>query len=142
MSAINRSALVMYSAAQMYNLINDVSAYPEFLPGCRESKLLSSTDDSMTASLLVAKGGIKKWFTTTNSLSKDKKITMNLKDGPFKTLTGYWLLTPLSDEACKVELVLDYEFSSKLIEMAFGRIFDSLTNSMVSAFTKRAKEVY
>ncbi|WNC69704.1 type II toxin-antitoxin system RatA family toxin [Thalassotalea nanhaiensis] len=142
MPAINRHALVMYSAADMYKLINDVVSYPKFLPGCSDSKLISQTDDKMTASLLVSKGGVKKWFTTENTLELNKKINMNLKDGPFKTLSGYWLLTPLSDEACKVELVLDYEFSNKLIEMAFGRIFDSLTNNMVSAFTNRAKEVY
>lgn len=142
MPAINRHALVMYSAADMYKLINDVDSYPKFLPGCSNSKLISKTDDKMTASLLVSKGGVQKWFTTENTLEQNKKITMNLKDGPFKKLTGYWLLTPLSDEACKIELVLDYEFSNKLIEMAFGRIFDSLTNNMVSAFTNRAKEVY
>ena len=142
MPAVNRHALVMYSAADMYKLINDVESYPKFLPGCTDSKLISNTDDKMTASLLVSKGGVKKWFTTENTLEDNRKIMMNLKDGPFKTLTGYWLLTPLSDEACKIELVLDYEFSNKLIEMAFGRIFDSLTNNMVSAFTNRAKEVY
>ncbi|WNC71136.1 SRPBCC family protein [Thalassotalea psychrophila] len=142
MPAVNRHALVMYSAAEMYKLINDVVSYPKFLPGCSNSKLVSHTDDKMTASLLVSKGGVQKWFTTENTLEQNKKITMNLKDGPFKKLTGYWQLTPLSEEACKVELVLDYEFSNKLIEMAFGRIFDSLTNNMVSAFTNRAKEVY
>ncbi|WOH37687.1 SRPBCC family protein [Thalassotalea fonticola] len=142
MPAINRHALVMYSAEDMYKLINDVASYPKFLPGCSNSKLISQTDDKMTASLLVSKGGVQKWFTTENTLEQNKKISMNLKDGPFKKLTGYWLLTPLSDEACKIELVLDYEFSNKLIEMAFGRIFDSLTNNMVSAFTSRAKEVY
>ena len=142
MPSINRSALVMYSASDMYKLINDVNSYPQFLPGCKSAKIISEQQDSMIASLLVSKGGIEKWFTTENTLEENSKISMSLKDGPFKKLVGYWQLTPLSDEACKVELILDYEFSSKLIAMAFGRIFDSLANSMVSAFTTRAKEVY
>ncbi|NMP14834.1 MULTISPECIES: type II toxin-antitoxin system RatA family toxin [unclassified Thalassotalea] len=142
MPAINRSALVMRSAADMYKLINDVCKYPEFLPGCTDAKIVSHNEDSMTASLKVSKGGVQKWFTTENTLQENQKVSMHLKDGPFKYLTGHWLLTPLSDDACKIELKLDYEFSSKLIEMAFGRIFDSLTNSMVSAFTQRAKQVY
>ncbi|WP_371188883.1 type II toxin-antitoxin system RatA family toxin [Thalassotalea maritima] len=142
MPAINRSALVMHSAADMYQLINDVAAYPEFLPGCSAAKVLAQDSQSMTASLQVSKGGIQKWFTTENSLIHNQKVSMTLKDGPFKRLSGHWLLTPLSDEACKIELSLDYEFSSKLIELAFGKVFDALTNSMVNAFTQRAKQVY
>ena len=142
MATIDRSALVMYSASQMYDLINDVMSYPEFLPGCSNAKLLSSDDNQMVASLLVSKAGIEKWFTTENTLVKNSEVIMNLKDGPFKHLHGKWTLTPLSDEACKVSLNLDYEFSSRIIAMAFGKIFDSLTNNMVNAFTNRAKEVY
>ncbi|WP_371377751.1 type II toxin-antitoxin system RatA family toxin [Thalassotalea aquiviva] len=142
MPAINRSALVMHSAAQMYELINEVLSYPEFLPGCLDSKIVESLNDKMVASLLVSKGGIQKWFTTENTLIKDHKIIMNLKDGPFRKLTGHWLLTPLSDTACKVSLELDYEFSSKVIEVAFGKVFQNLTNNMINAFTDRAKEVY
>lgn len=142
MPAINRSALVMHSAAQMYELINQVHAYPEFLPGCTDSKVIENKNDKMVASLLVSKGGIKKWFTTENTLIHNEKIIMNLKDGPFSRLTGHWLLTPLSDEACKVSLELDYEFSSMLLDAAFGKIFQTLTNNMVAAFTNRAKEVY
>lgn len=142
MPAISRSALVMYSAPQMYELINQVSCYPEFLPNCKGSKVLGFSTDKMTASLLVSKGGIEKWFTTENTLIPNQKIIMDLKDGPFKKLSGFWQLTPLSDEACKVSLELEYEFSSKLIEMAFGKVFQTLTSNMVSAFTNRAKEVY
>ncbi|EME0905791.1 ubiquinone-binding protein, partial [Vibrio parahaemolyticus] len=65
-----------------------------------------------------------------------------LVDGPFKTLRGGWVFTALDEQACKVELKLEFEFSSKMIEMAFGKIFNELTSNMVNAFTKRAKQVY
>lgn len=142
MPSISRSALVMHSAEEMYRLINDVLNYPEFLPDCANSKIVSQTEKAMTASLLVSKGGINKWFTTENSLELNKKVVMNLVDGPFNYLTGGWTLTALSDEACKVELALDYEFSNKLLDIAFGRVFNQLANNMVQAFTQRAKEVY
>lgn len=142
MPTISRSALVMYSVEDMYRLINDVLSYPEFLPDCSDSKIVSQTDNGMTASLLVSKGGINKWFTTENNLLPNKKVVMNLVDGPFKYLTGGWTLTALSEEACKVELALDYEFSNKLLDIAFGRVFNQLANNMVQAFTQRAKEVY
>lgn len=43
MSQISRTALVPYSAEQMYQLVNDVQSYPQFLPGCTGSRILEST---------------------------------------------------------------------------------------------------
>lgn len=142
MPTITRSALVMYSAEQMFNLINDVDAYPQFLPDCGDSKIVSQTESAMTASLLVSKGGIKKWFTTENVLTLNESVKMNLVDGPFKYLVGEWTLVPLSEEACKINFNIDYEFSSKVLGIAFGRVFDHLVNNIVQSFISRAKEVY
>tara|TARA_Y100000034_G_C6738881_1_gene327744 strand:+ start:84 stop:485 length:402 start_codon:yes stop_codon:yes gene_type:complete len=132
----------MHSVKDMYDLINDVLAYPQFLPDCNDSKIISQSEDSMTAALKVSKGGVSKWFTTENTLEANKHVTLNLVDGPFKQLSGRWDLTELSDEACKITLNLEYEFSSKLLEMAFGKIFNNIANNMVQAFTERAKKVY
>lgn len=132
----------MFNAKQMFQLINDIAAYPEFIPDCGDSKIIASDESKVTASLLVSKGGLKKWFTTENTLVENQEVTMSLIDGPFKYLTGKWLLTPLSEEACKVSLHLDYEFSSKVFDLAFGRVFNGIANNMVQAFTQRAKDVY
>ncbi|MDP7591439.1 MAG: type II toxin-antitoxin system RatA family toxin [Litorilituus sp.] len=142
MPAINRSALVMYSVEQMYQLINDVSAYPSFLPDCSGSKIISQDDNSVTAALLVSKGGIKKWFTTQNTLISNQEVQLTLVDGPFNKLQGSWQLKALTEDACKVSLALEYEFSNKMFDVAFGRVFTHLTNNMVQAFTQRAKDVY
>lgn len=142
MASISRNALVMFSVEQMYQLINDIAAYPQFIPDCGDSKIISEDQHEMVAGLLVAKGGLKKWFTTKNTLISNSEVKMTLVDGPFKTLTGSWQLTALSEEACKISLHLDYEFSSKVFDLAFGRVFNSLANNMVQAFTQRAKEVY
>lgn len=142
MPTISRSALVMHSAEQMFLLINDVDSYSQFLPDCGGSKIVNEDETSMTASILVSKGGIKKWFTTENTLVKNEKVVLSLVDGPFKYLKGEWLLTPLSDEACKIHFELDYEFSNKVLALAFGRVFTNLTNNIVQAFTVRAKKVY
>ena len=142
MAQISRSALVPYSAEQMYQLVNDVDAYPEFLPGCSGSRVLSASEQEMTASVDVSKAGISKTFVTHNTLTNNQSIRMQLVDGPFRRLTGGWTFTPLGDDACKVELNLEFEFTNMLVELAFGRIFKELANSMVQAFTVRAKEVY
>lgn len=142
MPSITRSALVMFSAQQMYELVNDIDSYPQFLPGCVGSRIVSQSDNTITAALDVAKAGIRKTFTTRNELTPCHHIKMELVDGPFKTLTGGWTFTPLDKDACKVELELYFEFTSRLIELAFGGVFKELANAMVHSFSERAREVY
>ena len=142
MPQISRTALVPYSAEQMYTLVNDVNAYPDFLPGCTGSRVLESGPTQMTAAVDVSKAGISKTFTTRNILTSNQSILMQLVDGPYKKLIGGWKFIPLSQDACKIEFHLDFEFTNKLIEMAFGRIFKELALNMVQAFTMRAREVY
>ncbi|ASI88879.1 SRPBCC family protein [Vibrio mediterranei] len=142
MQQVTRSALVMFSADQMFNLVNDVDSYHEFLPGCSGSRVLELSNSGMVASVDVSKAGISKTFTTANTLVHGSEIFMELVDGPFKMLKGVWSFIPLDEQACKVELKLEFEFSSKMIELAFGKIFHDVTSNMVNAFTKRAKEVY
>ncbi|EKO3388934.1 SRPBCC family protein [Vibrio fluvialis] len=142
MKQVSRSALVSFSADQMFHLVNDVARYPEFLPGCSGSRVIEASGEKMVASVDVSKAGISKTFTTSNELNHGESIIMNLVDGPFRTLRGGWYFTPLDEQACKVELKLEFEFSSKMIEMAFGKVFNELTSNMVNAFTKRAKQVY
>ncbi len=132
----------MYSTKEMFDLVNDVEAYPQFLPNCSDSKIVSQDNNNMTASLEISKAGIKKWFTTENTFIDEQTVQLRLVDGPFKTLKGRWHFQALDKKACKVELKLEFEFSSKLIELAFGKIFNDVAKNMVSAFTQRAKDVY
>ena len=143
MPQIEKSALVMYSSQEMYDLVNDVDSYPQFLPHCSDAKVFSQQAQSMRAGMEISKAGLKKWFTTQNTLDSDQhKITLDLVDGPFKHLRGYWDFKALDEQACKVNLKLEFEFSNKLVEMAFGRVFNEVAKSMVQAFTERAKTVY
>jgi len=142
MPQISRTALVPYSAEQMYQLVNDVKSYPQFLPGCSGSRILDESASQMMAAVDVSKAGISKTFTTRNILVSNQSIIMQLVDGPFKKLMGGWKFTPIGDDACRIEFQLDFEFTNKLIELAFGRMFKELAGNMVQAFTVRAKEVY
>lgn len=143
MPLISRQALVMYSAAEMYHLVNDVASYAEFLPWCRSATVLSETEDAIEASVEIAKGSLNKSFTTRNLLQKNKMIEMQLLEGPFKHLQGFWRFTPLKDaSACKVSLDLEFEFESKLVAFAVGPVFNKIANTLVDSFSKRAIEVY
>jgi ribosome-associated toxin RatA of RatAB toxin-antitoxin module len=90
----------------------------------------------------VSKAGIRQTFTTENILVNGQSILMNLVDGPFKHLKGGWTFSKLDEQACKINLDLEFEFNSSLAELAFGRIFNELVGSMVKSFSSRAKVVY
>ncbi len=142
MPKVHRHALVMHSAKQMYDLVNDVTSYPEFVPDCLAVNVLSQSETELKASVQIGKASIGKWFTTHNKMQDGKTVEINLIDGPFKKLVGLWQFIALDDDACKVVLDLEFEFSSKLIEVAFGSVFNHMANNMVKAFTQRANEVY
>ncbi len=141
MPTINRSALVPHTNQEMFQLVDDIDRYVEFLPWCTESRVLERSEDEVTATILLSKGSLNKSFTTRNLLQKHKMIEMRLVDGPFKHLQGFWRFDSLNDHACKVSLDLDYEFSSKLVAMAIGPVFNQIANTLVDAFVNRAKEL-
>jgi ribosome-associated toxin RatA of RatAB toxin-antitoxin module len=126
----------------MFVLVDDVDAYPQFLPWCRGARVLARNDDEVRAMVEIAHGALHKSFTTLNRLQKGKMIEMRLVEGPFQHLEGYWRFDSLSERACKITLDLQFEFSSRLIAMALGPVFHQVTSTLVDAFCKRAEQVY
>ena len=143
MTTISRHSLVMYTPEQMYDLVNDIEAYPSFLPWCRGSKILSQSDDEMSASLDLAKGGLHHQFSTRNKLVPGKSIDISLIEGPFQHLEGHWKFVMIGDnQGCRMQLDMDFEFSNRLISMALGPIFTQVSGSLVDAFCKSSQEIY
>ena len=139
---VERSALVNYSAAQMFDLINDIEAYPQFMDGCIEAKILARGADWLEARLALSKAGVSQSFVTRNQLQAPHSMTMNLVDGPFKYLRGVWRFTALGEQACKVTFELEFELQNRLLGMAVGKLFESVSNKQVDALCARAKQVY
>ena len=142
MAKINRSALMPFTNHQMYDIVNAVEDYPNFLPWCASSKVLGQSETEMEASILMKKGALNHSFSTRNTLTVNEVIHMQLIDGPFKTLSGDWLFTPLSEQASKIELHLNFEFSNRIVGMLIGPVFTQIADSLVDAFCQRAHQVY
>ena len=142
MTQVDRSALVLHSAEQMYQLVNDVLSYPSFLPWCSGAEIIESGPAQMVARLHVAKGGFKYSFITRNTLADDRQIRMELVEGPFRNLSGCWDFSALSEEACKVQLKLDFDFKGKLAGLAMGKVFNQIAVAMVDAFCAQADKRY
>ncbi len=142
MTQVDRSALVLHSAKQMFDLVNDVTNYPDFLPWCSGSEILEHNDEQMLARVDVAKAGLKYSFVTRNSLQQSKRIQMDLVDGPFSSLTGHWSFAELSEDACKVSLSLNFDFKGKLTGLAMSKVFNQIAVAMVDAFCLQADKRY
>lgn len=139
---IERSALVNYTTAQMYDLVSDIEAYPEFMDGCSDARILGEESDSVIARLDITKGGLHQTFTTRNCLVRPHSIKMELVSGPFRVFRGLWQFDALDDESCKVSFTLEYEFSNFLIGLAAGPLINSMIEEQVTAVCRRAETVY
>lgn len=142
MRKVKRSALVPHSAKEMFELVDDVAAYPEFLPWCNDADVKSRTDETVIATLELHKGSISKHFTTRNTLHRFDAIDMALIDGPFRHLEGGWHFRDIADDGCEVSLELEFEFDNRLVDMMFGRYFEDTLKALVDAFTQRAATIY
>ena len=142
MAIVRKSALVPYSASRMFDLVYDVTSYPQFLPWCDSASVISETEDKICGQIGVHRMGIRQTFSTCNRYERDRLMHIDLLDGPFRKLVGAWRFTPLRENASKVELELEFEFSGRLIDKAFGGVFHQIANTLVDAFCKRADEVY
>jgi ribosome-associated toxin RatA of RatAB toxin-antitoxin module len=142
MKKITRTALLPYSAQQLYDLVNDVGSYPQFLPWCGGAEVVSEDALQMQARVTIAKAGIKQTFETCNHLVPGQRIEMQLVDGPFKHLRGEWLFKPLDVDACKIQFEVEFEVSSGLLNVAIGPLFEQIANTLVDSFCERAKQVY
>ncbi len=142
MALVEKTVLVPHTAEQMFNLVDRVEEYPLFLPWCGGATVDDMVDDVMHATVHIDFHHIKQHFSTEKLRNPPHQIDMTLTDGPFRHLDGIWRFIPLSDEACKIEFRLRYEFSSKLLEKLVGPVFGHITNTFVDAFIHQADKIY
>ena len=144
MKHVKKSVLLWYSPREMFDLVVDVPAYPQFLPWCQRAEVLSQEPGAMTARLHLAYAGVRHAFTTRNTHVEGQSVGMGLVDGPFSHLEGLWRFLSLGPEgkACKVEFALSYAFSSRPLELVVSPVFDRIANTFVDAFVARAEQVH
>ena len=142
MPTIQRSALVPHSAQKMFDLVNDVESYPQFLPWCSGAATLESSEQQYTARVDMKKGPLSQHFTTRNVLTPGTQINMALVDGPFKKLQGQWQFKDIGEHGCRVSFDIEFTFSGILLQKTLSPVFNEICGRMVDAFVGRANEVY
>ena len=141
MPDIERSALMPYPPAVLYDIVNDVERYPEYLPWCGDTRIHHSDQNSMEAAILMQAVGLNHWFTTRNRLQPGASIEIELVDGPFSRLDGSWRFSPINADGCKIELRLHYEMKHNLAAAIIAPAFTRIANTLVESFCNRARDL-
>lgn len=142
MHVVERSAIVTFTAAQMFALVDDVARYPEFLPWCVGARVESLSATERLAAVRIERGLMRTEFTTRNTLTPDAQILMRLVDGPFRSLAGEWRFDAIGDRGSRVHFRMEFEFKNRLTAAAFNAIFESVCGTIVDAFVVRAQQIY
>ena len=142
MPQINRSALMPFKQKDIFNLVNDVEAYPDFLPWCSSAKIFEKTSDQVLAKLTLKKMGVSYELVTRNRLSPFNLIDIELVEGPLQNLKGEWLFTELGHLGCKVEMSLGFELKKRFIDKAMGSLLENAAEDMVRLFSSRAASIF
>jgi ribosome-associated toxin RatA of RatAB toxin-antitoxin module len=142
MKRIRRCAIVEHAAAELYALVENIEAYPQFLPWCVETRVHDRTPATTRATLTVGLGGLRQSFTTQNDNRPSDAIDLRLVEGPFRNFSASWRFSPLSAGACKIDFSLEYEFSSRTLARLLEPLFDRIADTMVDAFARRADQIH
>ena len=142
MPHIHRSALLPFSDSQMFALVNDIRAYPQYMDGCVGADVHEASLSQMRATLFLEKHGVAMQFTTNNQLDAPKSIIMTLEQGPFAEFSGQWFFQSLRADACKVILDLQFTLANPISGFVVGKLFDGIANHMVDSVVMRAKAIY
>ena len=142
MKKVEKNVLVLHSAKQMFDLVDKVEDYRNFLPWYSKTEVIERKDKELKARLFMDYMGVRQSFATHNHNIPGSEIHMGLLEGPFKTLRGTWKFIDLGGDMCKIEFRLEYDFSNMLLSTVISPVFNHLSGTLVDAFVKEADRRY
>ena len=138
---IRHTALLPHAAAAVFDVVNDIEAYPEYMDGCVGAEIIERDVDVVIARLDLSKAGVKHSFTTRNLLARPEQIQMQLVEGPFSRFSGLWQFRILNESACKVSLDLQFAVKNRVAARAAARAFRIVGDNLVEAVCRRANSL-
>jgi len=138
MHNIHKSAIVLHTAQKMFQLVDSVENYPQFLPWCGSTQIIERDNNKTIASIEINYKGIRQTFTTENTKKQNQEMMIKLIDGPFKSLSGEWMFKNLDKDSCQIELKLEYNFSNVILDKLISPVFNMIANTFIDEFIKEA----
>ena len=142
MADVKKNVIVNHSVNRMFRLVDRIEDYPLFLPWCGGSQIIYRDDKITKASIYIKYSGVNQSFTTQNTKNYPHRINLKLIDGPFKVLEGFWIFTPINQDACSIEFNLHYAFSNFILDKLISPIFGQIANTFVDGFVSQADKIY
>ncbi len=134
--------LLPHSPEQLFDLVADVARYPEFLPWCIGTRIRRQEGDTIIADMVIGYKMFRERFVSEVTLDRPRRIDVIYREGPFRYLNNHWIFEPAAGGACEIDFYVDFEFRSRLMQKMIGAVFNEAVKIMVSAFEKRAGEIY
>ena len=141
MKKIYKEEEINVDVETIFNLINDVESYPDFLPWCTKTEVTKESKNINTGKIFISKSFINWNFSTKNIIDVNKSITLSLQDGPFDELNGQWSFRTIDSNNTHVTLEIDYKFKNSLIEISIEQIFSTIMNSLLKSFINQAFKI-
>ena len=159
MANFHKSKILNYSAKQIVDLVLDIEKYPQFLPWCKDAKIIKIINPNLlNAYLVVNFKAISQKYVSRVEFYEEKSpqdinktyyiIDVKAIEGPFKKLNSRWRIIDIKDPqhniggSCKVDFYIDFEFSSFVLQKMIGTMFGYASEKMINSFEERAKKVY
>lgn len=131
-----------YTPEEMFRLVAEVDRYPEFLPWCIGARIRKREGTVFWADLVIGFKMVRERFTSRVELSAPDRIDVSYAEGPFKYLNNHWIFEPTENGGTRVDFFVDFEFRNRVLQKIIGALFGEAVARMVSAFEKRAVELY
>tara|TARA_B100001758_G_C18266860_1_gene534124 strand:+ start:263 stop:700 length:438 start_codon:yes stop_codon:yes gene_type:complete len=140
MITIKKHALVLHNREKMFNLVDRVEDYPNFLPWCNKTILIDRSKKITKATIFINYHNVKQSFTTENAKIFPTNMKIKLVDGPFKILRGEWNFIEIEKDTCKIEFELHYEFSNFILDKLMSPVLNLIANTFIDNFIAEANK--
>ena len=142
MTTHQEKRVIPHTPQNLYDLVQDVKSYPQFLPWCLAARIKSNDDDRMVADLIIGFRLYRERFTSYVNLKPDEMVILvEYAEGPFKYLKNSWVFRDHPD-GCEIDFYVDFEFNSQLFQSVVETLFSEAVKRMVRAFETRADTLY
>jgi coenzyme Q-binding protein COQ10 len=136
-----------YSPDQLFKLVGDVEAYPQFVPWITSMRVWNHREEAPGVDSVDAEAGVGFAFLTERFSTKVRRdantyeIAVSLIRGPFRRLDNRWRFSP-HPTGTLVEFSIDFEFKSRLLEALLAANLGRAVDRLIACFEDRARRLY
>ena len=147
MPKLSEQILILHSADDLFELVRDVRAYPDFIKWISDMRVRDeNTDGEIYRCVGEARVGFKgfdeQFSTHVEANTETRDISVKLERGPFRRLVNQWTFQALEPNRTRVHFFIDYEFNNPMLSLLARTNASLAVDRIMSAFRKEADRRY